>query len=64
MENKAHALVAGLFTLLLAVAAILIALWFNHDKVGRVPYEMVTKHSIPGLNPQAAVRYQIGRAHV
>ena len=64
MENKAHALVAGLFTLLLLIAAILIALWFNRDKTGRVPYEMVTKLSIPGLNPQAAVRYrglEVGR---
>lgn len=58
MENKSHALVAGLFTLLLLVAAILIALWFNHDKVGRVPYEMVTKHPVLGLNAQAAVRYR------
>lgn len=64
MENKAHALLAGLFTLLLLIAAILIALWFNRDKGGRVPYEMVTKLSIPGLNPQATVRYrglEVGR---
>jgi len=64
MENKAHALLAGLFTLLLLVAAILIALWFNRDKGGRIPYEMVTKLSIPGLNPQATVRYrglEVGR---
>jgi len=40
------------------IAAIMIALWFNRDKTGRVPYEMVTKLSIPGLNPQAAVRYR------
>lgn len=58
MENKSHALVAGLFTLLLLIAAILIALWFNRDKVGRVPYEMVTTHPVLGLNPQAAVRYR------
>ena len=58
MENKSHALIAGLFTLLLLVAAILIAFWFNRDKTGRVPYEMVTNHSVPGLNPQAAVRYR------
>jgi len=64
MENKAHALLAGLFTLLLLIAAVLIALWFNRDKGGRVPYEMVTKLSIPGLNPQATVRYrglEVGR---
>ena len=58
MENKSHALVAGMFTLLLLIAAIWIALWFNRDKTGRIPYEMVTKLSIPGLNPQAAVRYR------
>ncbi len=58
MENKAHALIAGLFTLLLLIAAVLIAFWFNRDKIGRVPYEMVTKLSVPGLNPQAAVRYR------
>jgi len=58
MENKSHALVAGLFTLLLLIAAVCIAFWFNRDKGGRIPYEMVTKLSIPGLNPQAAVRYR------
>lgn len=58
MENKSHALMAGLFTLLLLVAAVFIALWLNRDRVDRVPYEMVTKLSIPGLNPQAAVRYR------
>jgi phospholipid/cholesterol/gamma-HCH transport system substrate-binding protein len=58
MENKAHALTAGLFTLVLLIIAILIALWFNRDKGGRIPYEMATKLSIPGLNPQAAVRYR------
>ena len=66
MENKAHALMAGVFTLLLLIAAILIALWFNRDKGGQIPYEMATKLSIPGLNPQAAVRYRgldVGRVN-
>jgi phospholipid/cholesterol/gamma-HCH transport system substrate-binding protein len=58
MENKSHALLAGMFTLALLVAAILLGLWFNRDRVERIPYEMVTKLSIPGLNPQAAVRYR------
>lgn len=64
MENKAHALMAGLFTLALLIAAILLALWFNRDKGGQIPYAMVTRHSIPGLNPQASVRYrglEVGR---
>ena len=58
MENKSHALIAGLFTILLLVAAVLIGLWFNRDNEVRVPYEIATKLSIPGLNPQAAVRYR------
>ena len=36
----------------------LIGLWLNRDRVERVPYEIATKLSIPGLNPQAAVRYR------
>jgi phospholipid/cholesterol/gamma-HCH transport system substrate-binding protein len=64
MENKSHALMAGLFTIALLTAAVLIAIWFNRDRVERVPYQMATKLSIPGLNPQAAVRYrglEVGR---
>lgn len=58
MENKAHALVAGFFTLVLLTAVVLVALWFNRDRVERVPYQLATKLSVPGLNPQAAVRYR------
>ncbi|GAA4020812.1 MlaD family protein [Actimicrobium antarcticum] len=58
MENKSHALIAGIFTLVLLVAGILLAMWFNRDRVERVPYEMATKLSVPGLNPQADVRYR------
>lgn len=58
MENKAHALIAGLFTIVLLAAAIAVAMWLNRDRVERVPYELATKLSLPGLNPQAAVRYR------
>ena len=58
MENKSHALIAGLFTLALLTAAILVALWFNRDSTERVPYQLATQMSVPGLNPQAAVRYR------
>jgi phospholipid/cholesterol/gamma-HCH transport system substrate-binding protein len=58
MENKSHALVAGLFTIVLLGAAIFIALWFNRDRVQWVPYEIATTLSVPGLNPQASVRYR------
>lgn len=58
MENKSHALMAGIFTLVLLAAAILLGLWFNRDRVQWVPYEIATKLSVPGLNPQASVRYR------
>ena len=58
MENKAHAIIAGLFTIAMLVAAILAAIWFNRDREVRVPYQITTRLSVPGLNPQAAVRYR------
>ncbi|MBI1890281.1 MAG: MCE family protein [Burkholderiales bacterium] len=58
MENRAHALLAGAFTLALLIASVLIALWLRGDRHDQVPYELTTKLSIAGLNPQAAVRYR------
>jgi phospholipid/cholesterol/gamma-HCH transport system substrate-binding protein len=58
MENKSHALMAGLFTLVLLAGAIFAGIWFKQDRVQWVPYQIATKQSIPGLNPQAAVRYR------
>jgi len=58
MENKAHALIAGLFTIVLLAAAVFIGIWLNRDRVEYVPYQIATKLSVPGLNPQAAVRYR------
>jgi phospholipid/cholesterol/gamma-HCH transport system substrate-binding protein len=64
MENRSHALMTGFFTIALLVAAVLAGIWFNRDRTERVPYEIATTQSIPGLNPQAAVRYrglEVGR---
>ncbi|TFW21137.1 MlaD family protein, partial [Duganella callida] len=64
MENRSHALTTGFFTIVLLIAAILYGLWFNRDRVERVPYVIATAQSIPGLNPQAPVRYrglEVGR---
>jgi phospholipid/cholesterol/gamma-HCH transport system substrate-binding protein len=58
MENKSHAFMVGVFTLVLLTAAILIGIWLNRDHVETVPYQIATKLSVPGLNPQAAVRYR------
>jgi phospholipid/cholesterol/gamma-HCH transport system substrate-binding protein len=54
----------GFFTVALLVAAILIGLWLNRDRTETHPYEIVTTQTIPGLNPQATVRYrglEVGR---
>jgi phospholipid/cholesterol/gamma-HCH transport system substrate-binding protein len=58
MENRSHALIAGIFTVLLAIAIIAAAMWLNRDTVERVTYTLVTNGSVAGLNPQAAVRYR------
>ena len=48
----------GFFTIALLIAAVLFGMWFNRDKLERVPYLVATTLSVPGLNPQAAVRYR------
>lgn len=58
MENRSHALMTGFFTIALLAAAVLFGVWFNRDRVERDPYLIATTLSIPGLNPQAAVRYR------
>jgi phospholipid/cholesterol/gamma-HCH transport system substrate-binding protein len=64
MENRSYALMTGFFTVALLVAAILVGLWLNRDRTELHPYEIVTTQTIPGLNPQATVRYrglEVGR---
>ena len=58
MENRSHAVMAGIFTLGLLAAAIWFGTWLSRDRTQYVPYEIATQLSIPGLNPQAAVRYR------
>lgn len=58
MENRSHALVAGLFTVLLAIGIVAAAMWLNRDTQERTPYVLATSGSVAGLNPQAAVRFR------
>lgn len=58
MENKSHALLAGLFTIVLLAATVVIGMWLYRDQVDWAPYEIATKQSITGLNLQATVRYR------
>jgi phospholipid/cholesterol/gamma-HCH transport system substrate-binding protein len=56
MENRAFALAAGLFTLLLGAAVIVAAMWFSGNTVETVGYVLESKFAVTGLNVQAPVR--------
>lgn len=58
MENKAHALAAGLFTLLLGAAVLVAAMWFSGDTYETERYVLESRYAVTGLNEQAAVRYR------
>jgi len=56
MESRAHAIAAGLFTVLLGVAVIVTAMWLSREDFDHVTYVLESKYSVSGLNPQAPVR--------
>ncbi|MFN3984288.1 MAG: MlaD family protein [Rhodocyclaceae bacterium] len=58
MENRAHALLAGLFVLFMGAATALAVWWFSDEREATTDYELVTTGSISGLNPQAQVRFR------
>lgn len=58
MENKSHAFVAGLFTLLLGLAAVAALYWFGGKREETRDYVVVTRQNVTGLSAQAQVRYR------
>jgi phospholipid/cholesterol/gamma-HCH transport system substrate-binding protein len=58
MENKSHAIAAGIFVV--AVAALLIALaaWLARDTTEQRVFELSSREGVTGLQPQAGVRYK------
>jgi len=58
MENRAHALAAGLFTLLLGLGVIAVSAWFGGDTVETKNFMLVSRHPVSGLNAQAPVRFR------
>jgi len=62
MENRAHALVAGLFLILLGVAAVAAFWWLGHPRETVDRYILETSGNVTGLNQQAPVRYRGIRA--
>lgn len=62
MEDRAHALTAGIFVLLLGLATGLALWWFGADQDRAARYLLISEGNITGLNEQAQVRYRGIRA--
>ncbi|WP_353233387.1 MlaD family protein [Diaphorobacter ruginosibacter] len=58
MENKSHALAAGIFLIVVAALLAGLGLWLSRDKTDYKIFELSSKESVTGLQPQAAVRYK------
>jgi phospholipid/cholesterol/gamma-HCH transport system substrate-binding protein len=58
MENKAHAMAAGIFVALLTALVLGLAAWLTRDTGIRDPYEISTKETVTGLQEQAPVRFR------
>lgn len=58
MENRAHALIAGVFALCLGTVGVLMLWWFSGQHEGRQALLVTTERNVTGLNLQAQVRYR------
>lgn len=58
MENKSHALAAGLFVLVVSALVAALAIWLTRDSGQYIAYELTSRDGVSGLQPQAAVRYK------
>ncbi len=58
MENKAHALAAGAFVLLVAVLLVARAVWLTRESGSIRSYEVSTRDAVTGLQSQASVRFR------
>ena len=58
MENKSHALAAGIFVLVVAAMLAGLAVWLTRDNANYEQYELSTRDGVSGLQPQATVRYK------
>jgi phospholipid/cholesterol/gamma-HCH transport system substrate-binding protein len=56
VESRAHAIAAGLFTLLLGVAVVVAAMWLSGDTYEKVYYVLESRTPVTGLFEQSGVR--------
>lgn len=57
MEERAHALIAIVFIVVLGIGAALVAWWMMEPGVTRVPYVLVAEGNVAGLGPGSPVNY-------
>ena len=58
MENKAHALAAGTFVLVITALLVALAVWLTRDTGVQILYEVSSREAVNGLQPQATVRFK------
>ena len=58
MENRAYALMTGLFVVGMLVALLVAGWWLSDSSRDRVPYLVVSENSVAGLSPYATVRFR------
>lgn len=58
MENKAHALAAGAFVLLVSALLVVLAVWLTRQAGELRSYEIATREPVTGLQSQASVRFR------
>jgi phospholipid/cholesterol/gamma-HCH transport system substrate-binding protein len=58
MENKSHALAAGIFVLVASALLAALAVWLTRDQGNYHAYEISTSENIAGLQPQAPIRFR------
>jgi phospholipid/cholesterol/gamma-HCH transport system substrate-binding protein len=58
MENKAHAMAAGIFVAVLTALVLGLAAWLTRDTGIRDTYEISTRETVTGLQEQAPVRFR------
>lgn len=62
MENKSHALAAGIFTIVFGIAAAVAIWWLGQSEALTTTYLLETRGNVSGLNVEAQVRYRGIRA--